>query len=349
MTPHRSRSDRGTLELKVKYRDLPRIRRASGTNDAELLATYRAMCDAMFESGHHDHLRAIARGSLRLPVVYAAYRKGKLHELPAGNVAGKLRDAWTTWASTLPQGKHRKDIEGTGKRMIEDDDLVADLPKRLRAHRAIMSAAGHAPAFNHARNYCRSFVRDTFGPSDPFYRKVVDVQPLDHEAKPGHPMTVERLAERIAQLGYAHGSALYAMSVTGMGPGEYWGTWEEEGEGDERWVHIYGTKRRQRNRLVPRVGPIPRPMVTESAFKSKLRRLKKDTRPYDGRRTFANLLQLGKIPRNRRKMYLGHGAKDSTDLYERPEIHDWLMDDGKTLAALVAHLAPRALTVVRAG
>lgn len=349
MTPHQSRGDRGTLELRVKYRGLPRIRRASGTRDLELFAQYRAMCNALYENGQHDHLRAIARGTLRLPAVYAAYRRGKLHELPAGDVAVSLAEAWSRWTAHLPRGKHRRDIEGLGRRMITAGDVVADLPHRLRLYRANMLASGHAPAFNHARNYARAFVRDVLGKSDPLYQRVRDIEALPHRAAAGHPLSVERLAQRIEALGLAHGAALYGMCVTGMGPAEYWGRWEDEGDEAGRWLHVFGTKRRQRNRLVPRVGPIPRPTVTASAFKSKLRRLGTDTRPYDGRRTFTQLMIAAGIPRNRRKMYLGHGAADPTDLYERPEIHDWLIADGRALAALVAHLAPTALRVVRTG
>lgn len=343
MTPQRSRGDRGTLELKVKYRGLPLIRRASGTLDPELLQDYRRMCNALYETGRHDHLRSLARGTLRVPVVFAYYRAGKLHELPAGDVSQKLATAWTAWAASLPHGDHRHDIEGCGGRMIEAGDLVADLPKRLRAYRATM--ADHAPAFNHARNYARAFVRDTLGPSSILYQHVVDVQPIEHRAKAGHPLSVERLAALADTLGPGYGEAMIGMCVTGMGPREFWSRWEDE----TTHYHVFGTKRAGRDRMIPRPGFVPRPTVSREAFKSRLRRVQGSITPYDGRRTYMNFLVELEIPRPRRKLYLGHGAKDSADLYERPEIMDWIVADGKKLAGLVGHLLTPRLHVSKVG
>jgi hypothetical protein len=331
------------LELKVKYRGLPVIRRATGTMDAAVLTDYRKMCDALYETGRHDHLRALARGTLRLPVVFSYYRAGKLHELPAGDVSSKLTAAWAAWAATLPRGKHRHDIEGCGQRMIAEADIVADLPKRLRAYRATM--AHHGPAFNHARNYARAFARDTLGPSSVLYQQIKDVQAIEHRAKAGHPQSVEKLAALAEQLGPGYGEAMIGMSVTGMGPKEFWGAWDDE----TTHYQVHGTKRAGRERMIPRPGYVARPTVTPEALKSRLRRVSGVVTPYDARRTYMNLLvELG-IPRPRRKLYLGHGAKDSADLYERPEIMDWIVADGQKLAALVGHLLKPRLQVFKAG
>jgi integrase len=49
--------------------------------------------------------------------------------------------------------------------------------------------------------------------------------------------------------------------------------------------------------------------------------------PYDLRRTYAHWLEEAGIPRTRRRMYLGHGARDATDLYESHEVEGFLAED----------------------
>ena len=42
------------------------------------------------------------------------------------------------------------------------------------------------------------------------------------------------------------------------------------------------------------------------------------------------------IPRTRRKLYLGHGAADVTDLYERHEVEAFLLEDAKKLTEFLS-------------
>jgi hypothetical protein len=49
------------------------------------------------------------------------------------------------------------------------------------------------------------------------------------------------------------------------------------------------------------------------------------------------------IPRTRRQLYLGHGAKDMTDLYERHEVDAFLLSDGAKLRDWIdRQLAPKS-------
>jgi len=129
------------------------------------------------------------------------------------------------------------------------------------------------------------------------------------------------------------------------GPKEFWGAWDDE----TTHYQVHGTKRAGRERMIPRPGYVPRPTVTLEGLKTRLRRVSGIVTPYDARRTYMNLLVEIELPRPRRKLYLGHGAKDSADLYERPEIMDWIVADGKKLAGLVGHLLTPRLHVSKAG
>lgn len=55
--------------------------------------------------------------------------------------------------------------------------------------------------------------------------------------------------------------------------------------------------------------------------------------PYDARRTFSHWLEEAAITRTRIKMYMGHAAKDVTDLYLRDELAAYLESDADLLRA----------------
>jgi|SRR6185312_6934212 len=63
--------------------------------------------------------------------------------------------------------------------------------------------------------------------------------------------------------------------------------------------------------------------------------LPSEATPYDLRRTYANWLEAAAVPRTRRRLYLGHGARDVTDLYEAHEVAAFLAEDAARLRRYV--------------
>lgn len=53
--------------------------------------------------------------------------------------------------------------------------------------------------------------------------------------------------------------------------------------------------------------------------------------PYDARRTFSHWLEEARITQTLIKMYMGHAAKDVTDLYQRHELAAYLESDADLL------------------
>lgn len=104
----------------------------------------------------------------------------------------------------------------------------------------------------------------------------------------------------------------WSMATTGMGGGEYWGRWSVRSDR----VHIEGTKRVGRVRDVPLALRPTVPRMHRRTFEDKVRERTNELTPYDLRRTYANWLEAAGIPRTRRRLYLGHGTGDVTDLYE---------------------------------
>ena len=56
---------------------------------------------------------------------------------------------------------------------------------------------------------------------------------------------------------------------------------------------------------------------------------------YDLRRSYATWLEAAAIPRTRRKLYLGHGARTVTDLYEWVDVNEFIAGDSLKLSRYV--------------
>lgn len=117
------------------------------------------------------------------------------------------------------------------------------------------------------------------------------------------------------------------MATTGMHAKEYWGRWHVAADR----VHVYGTKRGGRDRDVPLVMRPAVPKYNRRKFEDDLRDRTRMIVVYDLRRTYANWMESAGIPRTRRRLYMGHGEKDVTDLYEHHEVTAFLSEDAKKL------------------
>ncbi|HXI14770.1 MAG TPA: hypothetical protein VNM48_00265, partial [Chloroflexota bacterium] len=120
-------------------------------------------------------------------------------------------------------------------------------------------------------------------------------------------------------------------------------------------VMIGGVKRKGRKRSVPRVR-VGLFMVAASASDVGVTREKRrfgerlkglGLRPYDLRRTYANMLEAAGIPRTRRMLYMGHGKRDVTDLYEHHEVTAFLGEDAERLERYLAATEKKTLELVK--
>jgi len=115
---------------------------------------------------------------------------------------------------------------------------------------------------------------------------------------------------------------------------------EEHGNGwsvVDDGIQIRGTKSRAAQRVVSRVGVLVKPRTGRLAFYRSLRRPGQGTvSPYDLRRTYAQWLDLARIPQFRQDYYMGHGPRDLNTLYKRArEVRAYLIEDAAALARLV--------------
>jgi hypothetical protein len=132
-----------------------------------------------------------------------------------------------------------------------------------------------------------------------------------------HPLTPDQLRELVRRLGEPYGPMAWTMATTGMGWKEYTGPWEREGEG----LRIHGTKTGGRDRLIPIVSLLYRPVGTIHPFRYRLSR----------------------------KSYMGHAAGDITGLYEAQEVREYLVRDAERMREYLGEpIEPPTLRVMRA-
>lgn len=338
MTPHRT-NQRGTFVLDRQFRGVGRIKRASGTDDQKLVALLDSMLSTLYQAGRIDILQAIHSGALTPLEVWSRYRLGELDRLPTVETMKPLKAALETWVASADTGRWNRQSRKYGVaailRLAKKSATVQDLPNLLRD----FSAVGTGPAmFNRTRAALLAYVRDEIGRSHPIYGKILDIRVKREPKRPGNPQSIAQLTALSQALEPAFAAILWGLALTGMGPGEFWGTWSQKKDR----IHIRGTKRVSasgeggRVRDVPLIRPVSKPMRLYRPFLEALGEASAGTvLPYDLRKTFATWMEEAGVPRTRRKLYLGHGKQDVTDLYERHDVERFLLEDAAKLRAFL--------------
>lgn len=351
MAPHRSNGV-GTFRLDVQVRHVGRIARASGTTDLRTFRRMKVMLRELRHAGRLDLLQALHDGVLAPMVLYAYWKDARLDELPRADALVPIGPAWEAWVSGLDcSEEHRRGLRKALRRLEgtkPDGFVIATLEQRLRSYRLVAQAAKQPVAFNRTRAAVQAFLRDVFGRRSTLYGQVADVQPLKAKRKPVDPLLPIALKACTDKMAPERAAEVWTMARTGMLPSEYWGEWSVELGA----VRILGTKREGRSwggdgRRVPiitaptigdrrtfvRPGLTPRKVARWLALAGgpTLKTL---------RSCYAHWIELAGIPRTRRRIYMGHSAKDVTDLYEEHQIIAFLAEDAATLSAwLEAQLA----------
>jgi len=323
-----------TLIIDRKFRGVGRIKRATGTTNPAVYRKLSRMLTALADEGRIDILRAIRDDDLELMVVHEAYQRSALDQLPLGDTLQLLADSMETWIDKLRiphdcSEKHQVSLEMSRKYFEREwpKATVAELPRLLDRLRDTLGSK-HPRSFNLARSAALAFVRDTLKRNHPLWLAIAAVEPRKvPRTTKRSPLSPDAMRGFFPDPATDQLDAIaWGMVATGMGTKEYFGAWSVRSDR----VHIAGTKREGRVRDVPLVMLPAVPRMHRRTFENKLRdRTNRAITPYDLRRTFANWLESAGIPRTRRRMYLGHGARDVTDLYEQHEVTTFLVEDAQ--------------------
>jgi integrase len=334
--------------LDRQFKGVGRIKRASGTDDPRMFKLLDGMVGTLYKAGRVDILQAVQRGKLTLLEVWSRYRLGELDRLPTVETMRPLKAEMEAWVENADTGTWNRQSRRYGVRAIlrlaKKDATVQDLPDLLRAY---ANTARGATMFNRARSAAQAFIRDTIGKSHPLYARARDVRAKRIRTREGNPQTPQQLTVLTEKLHPAFAEIAWSMALTGMLPGELWGNWTQYRDR----IHIHGTKRKGRKRDIPFVRSITKPSRKYRPFLEALGEASGQTvLPKDLRNTFANWMESAQVPRTRRKLYMGHGSTDVTDIYERHEVTQFLLADGARIRGFLEEngvLVPPQLSLVK--
>ena len=325
--------------LDRSFRGVGRIKKATGTTNPAVRRKISRMLTALHDDGRLDLLRAIRDGKLTALEVYDAYQRKTLSALAVGDTLPLLSAALTAWIEDVASDFSDKHIINhiTAQRRIAKHDAtarVADLPRMLDELRKTYGKT-HPRSFNLMRATALSFTRSTLKRSHPLYMACLAVEERSVPKRPpGVQLSPDAMRERFPASDGKVDRIAWSLATTGMGAKEYWGVWSTLADR----IHVSGTKRGGRNRDIPLVREPDVPPLSRDRFEKLFRQRMKDTTitPYHLRRTYSQWLESAGVPRTRRRLYMGHGAKDVTDFYERHEVDAFLAEDAAKLRTFIA-------------
>lgn len=329
-----------TLMIDRRYRGVGRIKRASGTKVPAVKRKIERMLKTLHEDGRLDILRHIRDGQLSFLEVLDAFQRRRLDQLPVGDTIQPLAKTFEAWVDSLIvpvdySADHVRTMRTT-IRYLKDasaNGVIADAPAILEKLRDSLGRE-HPRSFNLARSHVMAFFRVKFKRNHPLWLACSAVEPRKvPKTTKRTPLTPEQMRNWFPKPETDPLDAIaWGMATTGMHQKEYWGRWETKADR----VEIFGTKREGRRRSVPLIMAPAVPVWRDRrTFEDKLRERTDQFTPYDLRRTYANWMESSSIPRTRRKLYLGHGPEDVTDLYEQHEVAAYLAEDAAKLRAFV--------------
>ena len=326
----------GSLIVDRKFTGVGRIKRASGTSDPVVFRKINRDLTRLYEDGRLDILRSLRDKRLGFLEVRDAIQRRALDKLPTGRGAASLDEAWLAWTDSLvvPRDcskKHKESLE-TSRRYLAahaPKALVADLPRAVAELRDDLGKK-YPRSFNMLKSAAQAFLRETVGRAHPLWIAVAAVEPRKYrKTVKRRGLELDEMREHFpAPESDPVDAIAWTMATTGMHAEELWGEWSTKPDR----IHVEGTKRRGRVRDIPLVRRPSVPRIHRRTFENGVReRGKRSIQVYDLRRTYSHWMEEAGIPRTRRRLYMGHGVKDVTDLYENAEVTRFLAEDAERM------------------
>jgi hypothetical protein len=353
---YRSGGENSSFMLDRRINGVGRIHRASGiTNERQFdLLNDEIPALATTEKGR-ALLAGLRDGTITGLQLLVAIKANDLDSLVTGDTAAPLVTALEGWITATERTvakattRVRRELVTHVRSVAKPDAKIADLPSVMRRLKLTMPSSR---SFNLDLQYASAFLRDTIGRRNETYLALRDIDVRKTSAltdrNPLMPSELVTLAAAVARVwkgdGGSDGREVFGMALTGMGPTEYWGSWQSKFDR----VHVNGPKREARDRDVPNLFPcaiyegaeVPRPRVSAASFARALNIARVATgiecSPYDLRRTFGNWMEAAGVLRSRRKQYLGHEIGDVTERYERHEVTAHLLKDAEKVRQWIA-------------
>lgn len=322
----------GTLIIDRQFAAVGRIAKASGTTDKRVFNQRNKMLTDLHDTGRPELLRSIRDGVVSIAEVHEAYRKNEIDLLAAGASVKPLATAFEVWSKTKDCSADYRRTLGTTMRYIREHDpnaRVADTPRILER----LSESLKIPSFNRTRAHILSFIRSSMKKHHPLYLACSSIdKKREKVARISKRPSPRELAVMFPSPHIEHVDALaWSIALTGMHQKELWGEWACDGT----QIHVHGTKRDSRDRVIPCAFAPVSPSIARTTFDKKFRKRETGLVPYQLRGSYSHWLEASGIFRTRRRMYLGHSVADVTELYERHEVEKFLAGDAVLMRSFV--------------
>jgi len=323
---------RGTPILRMSFKGVGLIERATGFADPAMLPRLKEMCRVLYGAGKDELLRDVKAGRLTLRQVWEVYRTGQWTRLPTPQHALPFADQFTAWRATKSARYAR--YAAWVATALGPIGTLAELRAVCLRYRAACETAGTGAMFNHVLATVRAFLRDTVTIDHALYADVRAIARLSEPVKrPKQPQRPEQAAAIRAALGGELGRVWWILCCTGMLPDEFFaGKWAIE---DGR-LHVKGTKREARDRFVPLLTDVAPSPLKPGYFQAQLRKSGLGVRPKDGRDSFALWCELARVPIAWKRAVMGHAAIDVDMEYGWQESERIVDEVGGALRALLA-------------
>ena len=326
---------RGTTILRMAFKGVGQIERATGFQDPAMLPRLKEMCRTLYEAGRDDILREVQRGELTLREVWLTYRAGDWRKMPTAAHALPFRETFEAWVEKKPGALYRTFARAalTALLKVGDPETLGRLPPLALRYRTACETRGQAAMWNRTQNRLRAFLRDTLTRDHPLYHDIAILPRLRETPKRRvHAQTPEQAANIGTVLGGEYARIWWVLCCHGLMPDEFFnGKWAVE---DGR-LRIRGTKWSSRNRVVPLLLEPFAPHLSQHGFATALRRAQLDVTAYDARRSYGLWCDLCGFPEAWKKLLLGHQLS-ITQGYGWRETEAMLVEAEPRLKALVA-------------
>jgi hypothetical protein len=332
----------GSYLLDVVTKSVGRIRNSTGVyprtrNADKVVSAITEMIYDLDESRDVERLALIKSGKVGVLDALNDWQLGRTSFI-ADHANESLEESLNNWIETSGQSTHTKRTRTNMVRrlkslgLLTEESLVRDLPDILRRCRARYDGEGKSSAFNQFRSYSLTFLRHYCGYDDDIfiYKHCLKIRTLPiKKIREHHPLaTFSEFLDLLEVVNPARGSNddpknptdyrswIAFMVFTGTRPTEFFGgRWERDKKTGH--IHILGEKTANADRVVPSIVWLPPIARPEFGLPQRLEKLEVPQRVRDFRRTYSLWLESAGVPRNRISLYMGHGPRDMTTLYQK--------------------------------
>jgi integrase len=323
-----------TIRLDMRIKGLPRLAKATGTNDPKVVEGMREMI-RQWSARKRDNIRAIIEGKTTLLECFEVWQNGEENKIDLSDTGRPFTSVFE-WLKTYDGigEKTRYEYESDFKqleKLARKGTTVDELPDLLKRYKDKCLKAKSARQFNKVRNTCRSFLKNTTGEDTPTYRAIKAIEPMKGQVKrPDTALTVEDIEAITTKVDVGTANMIWSMCTSGIELGVYLDR-RYEVKADRLLIHSDKMTRvdRRRDRVVPLIYPVTTPTIMKKTFRLRVKKANADVQLKDFRHCYSLWLFEAGIPEARIEQYMGHSERTMTRRYARTEVTKFLVEDAE--------------------